>query len=74
MSILEFGPFRAAWREVFLSPGLDKLDPGLLEFGPLRAREAFLPPGLDKLDLCPGLRYVSARGYSNLAFSRPDWH
>ena len=41
MSILEFGPFRAAWREVFLSPGLDKLDPGLLEFGPLRAREAF---------------------------------
>ena len=46
MSLLEFGPFRAAWREVFPSPGLDKLD------------------------LCPGLRYVSARGYSNLALFR----
>ena len=38
MSLLEFGPFRAAWREVFPSPGLDKLDPGLLEFGPFQGQ------------------------------------
>ena len=48
MSILQFGPFRAAWREVFLSPGLDKLDPGLLEFGP--KGQIGILPSLSALD------------------------
>ena len=46
MSLLEFGPFRAAWREVFPSPGLEKLDPGLFKFGPVQGQR-----GIEKTSL-----------------------